>query len=91
MKIMSMPQVLLLTLLAAVLLAGCGGSSGGGSPDRSSGREVILTQGEETEVQPGDEVTAEEEGTRIEVRHLLEDNRKTVTLLAGSAHLLRAE
>lgn len=74
------------------LLAACGGDYS--AKEKSSGADngpvvVSLVTGNETEVFSGDEVVDPEGDARIRVRHESVNDRKFVTLLSGSANLVR--
>ena len=74
------------------LLAACGGDYSVGEKEPEAGGEpvvVALVQGSETEVFSGDEVVDPEGSARIRVRHESSDDRKFVTLMSGSANLIR--
>jgi len=71
----------------ALALAGCGGGSNG-----SGGTEAVsMVVGEAVSVYPGDSVTPTDDAARIAIRHQVGEEVKTVTLLEGSADLLRGE
>lgn len=76
------------TGVAGVLLAlaGCGS----GSNDKKQ-ESVAMVIGEEVAVYPGDTVAPEGEETRISIRHEVGEEVKRVTLLEGSAQLLRGD
>lgn len=73
------------SFLGAAFLTGCGDSS-----SYSTTQEIIpLAQGQEVLVNSGDKIQPMNEETQIEVRHLLDADKKYVTLLRGSADLVR--
>lgn len=87
---MKIDNVLRLTLASVVLLfmAGCGGSSSNSAvvEDQPQGLAMVLNQ--EYQVAAGDVLIPKDEATRIAVRHVYLDDKKYVTLVAGSATLL---
>lgn len=70
-----------------LVLAACGGDF----DEAATGTLEILQAGDSAEVFQGDELTRTSEPARISVRHEGEGNRKFVTILAGSAELLRGD
>ncbi|KIH78012.1 hypothetical protein SAMN05660860_02320 [Geoalkalibacter ferrihydriticus] len=77
--------LVLAALVGLFWIAGCGTSSNRGAAQDG----VILMQlNEEYEVYEGDVLEPTDEDTRIVVRHVFEDDKKYVTLLAGSATLV---
>lgn len=80
---------------SVALLVACGGDFSVGEKQQDSGEQdgepvvVSLVQGSETEVFAGDEVVDPDGNARIRVRHESSDDRKFVTLLSGSANLVR--
>lgn len=73
------------------LLAACGGDYSVGEKETPGDEPVVLAlvQGSETEVHGGDELVDPEGNARIRVRHESSGDRKFVTLLSGSANLVR--
>ena len=81
-----MKKLIMATLAGALALAGCGDDNRGG------GKETVsMVVGEAVSVYPGDSVTPGSDDTRIAIRHQVGEEVKTVTLLAGSAELLRGD
>ena len=72
-------------LAGAFALAGCGSDS---SDKREAAAMVV---GEAVSVYPGDSVTPGSDDTRIAIRHEVGEEVKVVTLLEGSAELLRGD
>lgn len=67
-------------------VAGCGSSS-----NRSSAAQdgvIVMQLNVEYELDVGDVLEPKDDETRIAVRHVFEDDRRYVTLLAGSATLI---
>lgn len=87
---MKIDNVLRLALASVLLLfmAGCGGSSSNNAvvEDQSQGLTMVLNQ--EYQVAAGDALIPKDEATRITVRHVYLDDKKYVTLVAGSATLV---
>lgn len=80
-------------LLSIVALSSCGGGGSGGSNgsvygDSSSG-VVTMQTGVTYQVYSGNQVVPVNSSTVISVSHVLNDSTKYVTLLSGSATLLR--
>lgn len=76
-----------LALVLLLLVVGCGGSSNSAvSAEQPQGVAMVLNQ--EYEVAAGDTLIPADEATRITVRHVFAENKKYVTLLAGSARLV---
>lgn len=78
-------------LVMIPLLLGLAACGGGEFDESATGTLEILQTGDSAEVFQGDELTRTSETARISVRHEDEGNRKFVTMLAGSAELLRGD
>lgn len=77
-----------LMLSGLLALGGCGK----GSFDAATPVQVTaMVAGQEYEVQPRDRVEPDADGGNISVRHELATDRKFVTLLTGSATLIKAD
>lgn len=74
-------------LAMVVLLSACGGDF----DEEPSSTRLFLQKGDEVEVFRGDELTGPSEDSRIEVRHEQQGDRKFVTMLAGTAELVRGD
>lgn len=98
---MNIQNVLMLALASMLLLlvAGCSGSSSSPAivdeePQDSPAvvdeepQDIAMVLDQEYAVDAGDMLIPEDEETRIAVRHVYEDDKKYVTLLAGSATLV---
>ncbi|MDO3378898.1 hypothetical protein [Geoalkalibacter halelectricus] len=87
---MKIRNLLMLALAALLLLlvAGCGGSSSNPAAVDEDPQGIALVLNEEYEVFAGDMLVPEDEDTRIAVRHVFADDKRYVTLLAGSATLV---
>ncbi|WP_336367657.1 hypothetical protein [Marinobacter sp. C2H3] len=79
-----------LVMLCVLALAACdnGGSSGPGESPATD--TVVLSLNTEVEVFPGDSIIDPAGDANIRVRHEVASNRKFVTLLSGSAELVRS-
>jgi hypothetical protein len=91
--VMTINSLLMLGLVSLLLLlvAGCGGSSSNPAAfdeEPQAPQTLVLALDQEYEVFAGDMLEPEDEDTRIAVRHVYEDDKKFVTLLAGSATLV---
>lgn len=75
------------TLVLVAVLAACGGDF----DEQQSSTRLYLQQGDEVEVFRDDELISPSEGARIAVRHEQQGDRKFVTVLAGSAELVRGD
>ena len=75
-------------LVVALTVTGCSSDDYAATPE-SEPQVVALDTGVETEVFSGDQVLDAEGDARIRVRHDDASNRKFVTLLSGSADLIR--
>jgi len=83
-------QLLSITTLSLLLLAGCGESENKTVFGETATDGVYtLNIGESSQVLPGDILEPNSASTRIEVEHILDDDTKYVTILSGSATLLR--
>lgn len=82
-----MKQLTLLSLLPLAFTA-CGG---GEASFEQAGTVVVLEQNVPISVNPGDTLTQTSDDTRISVTHDITNDTKEVTLLAGSAELLRGD
>ena len=76
-----------IALCVAIGLIGCGGDA----KFETQNNARSLTIGETVIVYTGDKVIPENEETVIDVEHTLNDNTKSVTLISGSASLLRGD
>ena len=76
----------MMILAGALLLAGCGHDS-----KSSSVEKVSMVQGEALSVYPGDSIAPGSDETRISIRHEVGEEVKSITLLQGSADLLRGD
>lgn len=72
-------------LALMILLSACGGDF----EEKQSSARLYLQQGDEVEVFRDDELTSPSEDARIVVRHEQESDRKFVTVLTGTAELVR--
>jgi hypothetical protein len=72
-------------LIVMMLLSACGG----GFDEEPNNARLFLQPGDEVEVFRGDELTRPSEDSRIAVRHEQQGDRKFVTVLAGTAELVR--
>ncbi len=77
--------LVLAALVGLLWLAGCGSSSNRGAAQDGV---IPMQLNEEYEVYEGDVLEPTDAETRIAVRHVFEDDRRYVTLLAGSARLI---
>lgn len=90
---MKIQRLLKLSLAAMLLLmvAGCGSSSSTPSvvdEEPQPPQTLVMALDQEYEVAAGDILIPDDEDTRIAVRHVYENDKKYVTLLAGSATLV---
>ncbi len=74
-----------LTAGVVLLLSGCGSSGSFESAETI----IPLSVGEEMELISGDRISPVNEETQIELRHVLGSDKKYVTLVSGSAELIR--
>mgnify|MGYP005866646493 CR=1 FL=1 len=83
-------QSLSITALTLLLLAGCSESNNKTVFQNADADGVYtLYAGEKSQVLPGDVLEPDGADTRIKVEHILDDDTKYVTILSGSATLLR--
>jgi hypothetical protein len=90
MKIIKMIKLLVLSGLLLALFSGCGESSnkhvfGNSSTDAA----ITINAGDTNQILEGDVLEPNSASTRIEVEHIIDDDTKYVTVLSGSATLLR--
>ena len=79
----------LLTLLATFFV-GCGEDSNEHVfGDSSTDAAITMNVGDEQQVLAGDVLEPNSASTRIEVEHIIDDDTKYVTIVEGSATLLR--
>jgi hypothetical protein len=81
--------VFIAVLITALALAGCGGGGNAGGDAAPVG--ISLAIGVPVTVFPGDQLEPSSSNTRINVVHNINNNTKQVTLLEGSANLLRGD
>lgn len=82
-------KAMLLGFLLVALTTGCSGDFSLEPPKTGSQTEALAI-GVETEVFSGDQVVDPEGDANIRVRHEEEGDRKFVTLLSGSADLIKS-
>lgn len=83
-------QTISLCALLLLLVAGCGENSNKSVFGTNKDGEIIsMFEGETTQVQEGDKLVPDNAKTRVKVEHILDDNTKYITILSGSATLLR--
>lgn len=79
-----------ITSLLILLFAGCGEEQNNSVFGSSSTDAVISMQtGQTSEVLDGDVLEPSTANTRIKVEHIIDDDTKYVTVVSGSATLLR--
>lgn len=77
--------------LLALVIAGCSGDAGfSGEEEKVEAviNSVELVQGESVDVKAGDTLSPANEETEINVEHIIGEDIKKVTLLAGEATLI---
>jgi len=83
-------QTLTLSIVLATLFIGCGEESNEHVfGDTSKDAAITMSIGDEQQVLAGDVIEPNSASTRIEVEHIIDDDTKYVTILSGSATLLR--
>lgn len=83
-------QIFSITTLALMLLAGCGESENKTVfGDTATDGAYTLSVGDSSQVLAGDILEPNSASTQIRVDHTLDDGTKYVTILIGSATLLR--
>jgi len=83
-------QTLTLVTLIVTLFTGCGEESNKYVfGDTSTGAAITMNIGDTSQVLEGDVLEPNSASTRIEVEHIIDDGTKYVTILSGSATLLR--
>ena len=75
-----------LASITAIVLGACSGGAGFSGDEEQV--EVNLVIGEPVEVQKGDTLSPANEDTEINVEHIIGEDIKIVTLLAGKATLV---
>lgn len=81
----------LFVFLAMYMLTGCGGSSGAGSEADEAGQTLVADPNTEVQVSQGDSLMPLSEDTEIRVRHEYTTDQKYITVLSGSASLVRGD
>lgn len=83
----------LLILFTLLSLNGCGGGSssgsGGGGTPPSGPSEVDMQQNRQYTVYPGDKIIKTSDNAEVTISHKDGQQRSTVTLIAGSAQIIR--
>ena len=83
-------QTLTLSIALATLFLGCGEESNEHVfGDTSTDAAITMNVGDEQQILAGDVLEPNDASTRIEVEHIIDDDTKYVTILEGSATLLR--
>lgn len=82
-------KLLTITSLVVLLLAGCDKGNENVLEDTSTDGVYTLNAGERSQVLKGDIIEPNSADTRIEIEHIIDDDNKFVTVLEGSATLLR--
>ena len=83
-------QTLTLFALLATLFIGCGEESNEHVfGDTSTDAAITMNVGDEQQILAGDVLEPNDASTRIEVEHIIDDDTKYVTIVSGSATLLR--
>ena len=89
-KSMKTIKILSIVSLFVLLLAGCGEEQNKYVLGANANDSVtVMNEGERSQVLPGDAIEPNTANTRIKVEHKLDDNTKYVTIIEGSATLLR--
>lgn len=81
----------IIVLATTIFFIGCGdgGASFDGETPKVQNEESPLVIGEEIAVQSGDTIVPKDDSTEIRINHVLGDTIKHVTLLSGSATLIK--
>lgn len=83
-------QALTLTTLLAMFITGCGEESNKAVfGDSAADAVIVMGVGDSTQVLKGDILEPNNGSTQIQVNHTLDNDTKIVTILSGSATLLR--
>ena len=83
-------KTLSITSLFLLLLAGCGEDQNKHLFGENANDSVtVMNEGDTNQVLPGDVVQPSAANTRIKVEHIIDDGTKYVTIIEGSATLLR--
>ena len=82
-------KLLSTTALSLLLLAGCEQSNKSVFGDTDTDGIYTLEVGERSQLLPGDRLEPDDTNTRVKVEHILDDDTKYVTIIEGSATLLR--
>jgi len=77
-----------LATLLAFIIGGCSGDAGFSEDEEKVVNSVELKVGEAVEVQKGDTLSPANDTTQINVEHIIGEDIKKVTLLAGEATLI---
>ena len=80
---------LILLISALFILSGCGGGSSGGSSGSSGDIEVPMTLNQPYTVNSGDRIEKTSADSVVNIKHIDGHTESTVTLIAGSAKIIR--
>ena len=87
---MKIVKQLSITSLFILLLAGCGEDHNKSVfGDSNTDAVITMSVGQSSEVLAGDIIEPNTASTRIQIDHVIDDDTKYVTILEGSATLLR--
>jgi len=78
-------------IVISMLIVGCGGESGGSCCLDEEPYTMTLYENDTVQVYPGDTLTPLDQPTVIDVTHTYNSNIKNISIIVGTARLIRGD